>query len=66
MGWNITEKEKTLKVEVEGRLVAAVAPELRDEVLSKMSDGTNASGRAEDCLRHHEGEPRLRDSADGG
>ena len=41
MGWNITEQGNTLKVEVEGRLVAAVAPELRDDVLSKMSDGTN-------------------------
>ena len=41
MGWNITEQGNALKVEVDGRLVAAVAPELRDEVLSKMSDGTN-------------------------
>ena len=41
MGWNITEQGNTLKVEVEGRLVAAVAPELRDDVLSKMSDGAN-------------------------
>ena len=41
MAWNIAEEGNTLKVEVEGRLVASVAPELRDEVLSKMSDGTN-------------------------
>jgi len=41
MGWNISEGEKALKVEVEGRLVAAVAPALREEVLGMMSDGTN-------------------------
>ena len=42
MGWNISEEENnTLKVEVDGRLVAAVAPALREEVLAKMSDGTN-------------------------
>ena len=42
MGWNITEEdEKILKIEIDGRLVAAVAPALREEVLAKMSDGTN-------------------------
>jgi len=41
MTWNITEEGKTLKVEVDGRLVAAVAPQLRDEILSKMAEGTN-------------------------
>ena len=41
MEWNITEQGNTIKVEIDGRLVAAVAPELRDEVLAKMSDGTN-------------------------
>ena len=41
MGWNITESGKTLTVEVDGRLVAAVAPSLREEVLEKMGDGTN-------------------------
>ena len=41
MGWNITEQGSILKVEVDGRLVAAVAPELRDEVMSKLSDGMN-------------------------
>ena len=41
MGWNITEEENVLKVEIDGRLVAAVAPALREEVLAKMSDGVN-------------------------
>lgn len=41
MGWNITEEENVLKIEIDGRLVAAVAPALREEVLAKMSDGTN-------------------------
>lgn len=41
MGWNISEDGNKMTVEVEGRLVAAVAPELREEVLSKMTEGTN-------------------------
>ena len=41
MGWNITEEENVLKIEIDGRLVAAVAPALRAEVLAKVSDGTN-------------------------
>ena len=41
MGWNITEEENVLKIEIDGRLVAAVAPALREEVLAKMSDGVN-------------------------
>ena len=41
MGWNITEGEKAVKVDVDGRLVAAVAPSLREEVLGVMKDGTN-------------------------
>jgi len=41
MGWNITENGKTLTVEVDGRLVAAIAPNLREEILEKMNDGTN-------------------------
>ncbi|MBR4653964.1 MAG: STAS domain-containing protein [Kiritimatiellae bacterium] len=42
MEWNITEQEnKVLKVEVEGRLVAAVAPNLREEVLGRISEGVN-------------------------
>ena len=30
MGWNIAKQDKLLKVEIDGRFVAAVAPELRD------------------------------------
>ena len=41
MTWEITEEGGVLKVEIDGRLVASVAPEFRDEVLAKMSDGTN-------------------------
>ena len=41
MGWNITEEENVLKIEIDGRLVAAVAPALREEVLAKMNDVTN-------------------------
>lgn len=41
MGWNISENGNVLSVAVDGRLVAAVAPELREEVLSKMEEGTN-------------------------
>ena len=41
MGWNITKQDKLLRVEVDGRLVAAVAPELREDILSQMEDGTN-------------------------
>ena len=41
MSWDITGDEKLLKVSVEGRLVAAVAPALREEVMSKMKAGTN-------------------------
>jgi len=41
MGWNITKHDKLLKVDVDGRLVAAVAPELREEILSQMEEGTN-------------------------
>ena len=41
MGWNITEGEKALRVDIDGRLVAAVAPSLREEVLAMMKDGTN-------------------------
>lgn len=41
MGWNITEQGNTLKVEVDGRFVAAIAPGLREEILAKMSEGTN-------------------------
>ena len=41
MGWNIAKQDKLLKVEIDGRFVAAVAPELRDELLAQMDDGTN-------------------------
>jgi len=41
MSWDISEEGNTLKVAVDGRLVAAVAPSLREEVLGKMSVGTN-------------------------
>ena len=41
MAWEIKEEGKNLTVAFEGRLVAAVAPSLRDEVLGRMSDGTN-------------------------
>ena len=41
MGWNINEEGGTLTVAVEGRLVAAVAPALREEILAKLHDGSN-------------------------
>ena len=41
MSWEITEEGKNLKVVVEGRLVAAVAPSLREEVLGKITEGVN-------------------------
>ena len=41
MAWNISEGGKTLTVEIDGRLVAAVAPALREEILGKLKDGMN-------------------------
>ena len=41
MGWNITKQDNLLKVDVDGRLVAAVAPELREELLPQIEEGTN-------------------------
>ncbi len=41
MSWSISGDEKMLKVVVDGRLVAAVAPSLREELLAKMQNGTN-------------------------
>jgi len=41
MGWDISEEGKTIKVAVDGRFVAAVAPALRDEVLGRMGEGSN-------------------------
>lgn len=39
MAWTITEEENRLKVAIDGRFVAAVAPTARDEIISKMRDG---------------------------
>ena len=39
MGWNITEEGNVLHVAVDGRLVAAVAPALREEVMGRMAEG---------------------------
>jgi len=41
MGWEIKEEGNVVKVAVDGRLVAAVAPALREEVTSRMTEGTN-------------------------
>lgn len=41
MAWTISGDDKMLKVAVDGRLVAAVAPSLREELLGKMQNGTN-------------------------
>ena len=41
MNWDIKEEGKLLKVSIIGRLVAAVAPDLRENVLAKMGEGTN-------------------------
>ena len=41
MAWDISEEGNVLRVSVDGRLVAAVAPSLREEVMRNMSDGTN-------------------------
>ncbi len=41
MAWNIESDGKVLKVAVEGRLVAAVAPNLREDVMGKLESGTN-------------------------
>ena len=44
MSWEISEEgqdSNILKVTIEGRLVAAVAPTMRDEIFSKMKSGTN-------------------------
>ena len=42
MAWEVNDDDpKTLKVSVDGRLVAAVAPSLREEVMGKMRDGMN-------------------------
>ena len=41
MGWDINENGKVIKVAIDGRFVAAVAPSLREEVLGRMADGSN-------------------------
>ena len=41
MEWEITEEGNVLKVAIIGRLVAAVVPALRDDVMGKMTDGSN-------------------------
>lgn len=41
MAWEINENGNTLNVAIDGRLVAAVAPTMREEILGKMKDGTN-------------------------
>ena len=41
MALEIKTEGNVLKVAVEGRLVAAVVPEMREAVLGRMSKGTN-------------------------
>jgi len=41
MAWEITEEGNVTKVTIEGRLVAAVAPTLREEILARLQDGMN-------------------------
>jgi len=42
MAWDITEEDgNVIKVAFNGRLVAAVAPSLREDVIGRMSDGSN-------------------------
>ena len=41
MAWDISENGNVLNVAVDGRLVAAVAPDMRDEILGKMTEGQN-------------------------
>ena len=41
MSWEVKEEGKLLTVAVDGRLVAAVAPDLREDILGKMTEGVN-------------------------
>ena len=41
MAWNITEENNTLNIAIDGRLVAAVAPALREEIFGKLHPGAN-------------------------
>ena len=41
MAMELTTEDKLLKVSVEGRLVAAVVPGMRDDILGRIKDGMN-------------------------
>ena len=41
MAWEVSTEENLIKVAVDGRLVAAVAPGLREDVLGRIHDGVN-------------------------
>jgi anti-sigma B factor antagonist len=41
MALEITENNNVLKVAIDGRFVAAVAPAAREEIMSRMTDGMN-------------------------
>lgn len=41
MAWNIENSDNVLRVAVEGRLVAAVAPNLREDVMGLLEPGKN-------------------------
>ena len=41
MTWEITKEGNLVKVVFDGRLVASVAPALREELLGRMGEGTN-------------------------
>ena len=41
MAWEISEKGSVITVSVSGRLVAAVAPTLREDVLGRMTEGSS-------------------------
>ena len=41
MNWDITENGNLLKVTIEGRFTASVAPGIRDRILAAMKEGTN-------------------------
>ena len=41
MAWEINKEENLIKVVFDGRLVAAVAPALREELFGRMQEGSN-------------------------
>ena len=41
MTWDISRDGNLLKVALDGRLVASVAPSLREEVIGRITEGTN-------------------------